>query len=120
MGFFSGLFGTKSEWDGSNYVEEICGEKLWHKNFIDKDEMKRYGQEIALQDDPLGARVRIQSPLTIVGELIYLLQTCELHDDDMGCIRVSRAIEHLIKNHEDKLHKFASMRLSTTSYSSYL
>jgi hypothetical protein len=40
MGFFSGMFGSKSEWDGSRYVENIAGTKFWHEHFIDKDEMK--------------------------------------------------------------------------------
>ena len=120
MGFLSGIFGSKSEWDGSRYVENIAGIKLWHEHFIDKDEMKRYGQILAQNLDPLGPRIREQSPATIVGELIFLLQACDMHNDKQGANYVARAIKDLLENHENLLPKFSSMKFVAEGYLSHL
>ena len=73
------------------------------KYSIDKDEMKRYGQILAQNLDPLGPRIREQSPATIVGELIFLLQACDMHNDKQGANYVARAIKDLLENHENLL-----------------
>lgn len=119
MGFFSGMFGSKSEWDGSRYVENIAGTKFWHQHFIDKDEMKNYGQMLALELDPLGPRVREQSPATIVGELIFLLQVSEMHNDKKGANYVAKAIKDLLENHENLLPKFSRMKFVAEGYLSH-
>jgi len=113
MGFFSGLFGSASEWDGSRYIEKMTGTKFWHERFIDKDEMKRHGQFIAHQIDPLGPRLRAQSQQTIIGELIFLLKTTEQQNEVLvggkipirgGCVQLSSApgldVERLSVLHE--------------------
>jgi hypothetical protein len=120
MGFLSGIFGSKSDWDGSRYVEKIAGTKFWHEHFIDKDEMKRYGQILALDLDPFGPRTREQSPATIVGELIFLLQVCEMHNDKKAASYVARAIKDLLENHENILPKFSSMKFISEGYLSHL
>jgi hypothetical protein len=121
MGFLSGIFGGAADWDGANYVAKLSGSKFWHKNFIDKDQMRRAGVAIAVELDPLNMAPREpQSIKTIVGELIYLLETCETQNDKAGARNVARAIQHLLSNNGDGLPVFADMKLITTSYQDYL
>jgi hypothetical protein len=103
MGFLSGIFGSNSEWDASNYVSKVAGNKFWHESFIDKDLMKDEGQRVASFLDPLGSSRREQSPDTIVGELLYLLNVCRSRGDNKGIKAVSLAIKHLMENHHEKL-----------------
>jgi len=91
MGFLSGIFGSGSEWDGAAYVEKISGNKFWHQNFIDKDEMRRIGISIAMEDDPLNSSPRApQSPNTMVRELSYLFAACLDNEDESGAQVVAR------------------------------
>ena len=121
MGFLSGIFGSQSEWDGAAYVEKISGNKFWHRNFIDKDEMRRYGISIAMEDDPLNTAPRApQSPKTIVGELIYLFDTCVEREDDAGAKAVARSIKHFLDNHQSRLSQFSDMRFISVGYTDYL
>ena len=116
MGFFSGLFGSNSQWDGSRYVEKIAGTKIWHQHFIDKDAMKVYGQRIAHEFDPFGPRLRKQSIETIVGELIFLLQETKNQNDIEGTKWVVKAINHLLEHYEDRLPAYAQMKFIAEGY----
>ena len=120
MGFFSGMFGSSSEWDASRYVENIVGSKFWHEQFIDKDEMKAYGQLIALELNPLGPRMQNQSQNTIVGELIFLLNATRRQNDRTGARNVALAIEHLLDSHENKLPNFSRMKFISEGYMEHL
>jgi hypothetical protein len=116
MGFFSGLFGSSSEWDASKYVENFIGTKYWHENFIDKDEMRRLGQLVAHEFDPTGPSTQKQSPNTIVGELVFLLEATRLQNDKDGARNVARAIENLLSTHEAELPRFARMKFISVGY----
>jgi len=121
MGFLSGIFGSGSEWDGAAYVDKISGNKFWHQNFIDKDEMRRFGISIAMEDDPLNSSPRApQSPKTIVGELIYLFDACLDKEDEAGAKAVARSIKHLLDNHKSRLPQYSDMRLMSIGYADYL
>ena len=118
MGFLSGVFGTNSEWDGYKYVEQVVGRKFWHKNFIDKDAMRANGQFISLQDYPLStSRDQKQSPFTLVGELVYLMDSCEEVDDFIGQKAVARAMDRLLKSHGHQISPSADARFMMTAYS---
>lgn len=121
MGFLSGIFGGSSEWDGAKYVEAVCEKKLWHKYFIDMDEMRRHGLAIALEDDFLNTAPRAeQSPKTIVGELVFLFEACLRQSDEEGLRAISKAINHLLSNHQSKLYPSSEMRFMSIGYRRYL
>ncbi len=120
MGFFSGIFGGSSDWDASNYVEKVTGNKFWHKGFINKDEMRQYGQEMALQTDPMGARKRPQGPDTIVGELVYLMLIAESQNDEKAQKYIARTMQYLLDNQQSRLPFDASLRFVSTGYHNFV
>ena len=121
MGFFSSMFGSDSEWSGSKYVEFVTGKKFWYEGFIDMDEMREHGVATAMKDDPIrSTRQMKQSPQTIVGELIYLLETCEVKRDEKGCKAVSTAIQHLLKENSEQLSISLKGEFMMTRYRNYL
>jgi hypothetical protein len=122
VGFVDKLFNIaeKSEWDGIRYVETISGTEFWHTCSINKKDMKIYGQKIAFELDPDGPRIRQQSASTIVGELIFLLQTTEMADDVKGANYVAIAITSLLENHEKKLPLFSQMEFIAAGYLNYI
>jgi len=120
MGFFSSIFGSSSNWDGSQYVEKVTGNKFWHKAFINKDEMRRYGQEIAFEADPMGPRKRAQGPDTIVGELIYLMMVAESQDDETALKAIARTMKYLLDNEERRLPVDAQLRFMMVGYHNYV
>ncbi len=121
MGFFSSLIGASSEWDGASYVAKLAGSKFWHSNFIDKDVMRRAGVDFAFESSPLDAAIRMpQSPMTIPGELIYLLNACEHQGDTQGARKVARAMLDLLQKHSDSIWQFTEMKFMLTNYQDYL
>lgn len=121
MGLLSGIFGSGSEWDGAAYVDKISGNKFWHQNFVDKDEMRKFGISIAMEDDPLNTSPRVpQPPKTIVGELIYLYDACLDKEDEAGAKVVARSIKHLLDNYKSRFPQYSDMRPMSVGYSEYL
>jgi len=121
MGFFSALIGTSSEWDGASYVAKLAGNKFWHSNFINKDAMRQAGVDFAFESSPLDAAIKIsQSPMTIPGELMYLLKVCESQGDKNGARWAARAMSDLLQKHSSKIWDFTEMKFSTTAYEDYL
>ena len=102
MGFFSGLFGKASEWDGSRYIEKVSGQKFWHKAFIDKDAAIDYGMRFALEVDMLGPRVRSQDVFTLMGELIYYFEICEERGDNTALRYIARSMSRYIDDYPDQ------------------
>jgi len=83
--------------------------------------MREYGIAIALEDDPINTpRSAAQSHKTIIGELIYLLEICEMQGDNQGYRYVALAIDHPLNNNKDQLNQFSTMRFIATSYKNYL
>lgn len=121
MGFLSGIFGSGAEWDGAAYVAKVSGNKFWHRRFIDKDQMRRYGIGLAMEVDPLDTSPRgQQSPKTIVGELIYLFETCVKDQDEVGARAVAKAIQHLLTNYPNRIPQYSDMRFMSIGYMDYL
>jgi len=120
MGFFSGIFGGSSDWDASNYVEKVTGNKFWHREFINKDEMRQYGQEMAQESDPMGPRIRAQGPYTIVGELVYLMMVAESQDDDKAQRAIAKTMKHLLENEQSRLPVDANLRFMMAGYHNYV
>ena len=103
MGFFSGIFGKNSQWDGSQYIEKKCGQKFWHNSFIDKDEAFKYGQEFAMEVDPLGARKRQPDMHTLMGELIYYFQICESRDDENALRIIAKVMSKYMEEFPEQM-----------------
>ena len=101
MGFFSGMFGTNSLWDGSKYIEKVTGQKFWHNGFIDKDNAIEYGRQFAMYIDPKGARRRPQDVNSLIGELIYYFQLCEGNGDEKALRYIATAMKKLAEDHPD-------------------
>lgn len=120
MGFFSAIFGSNSKWDGASYVEMVSGNKYWHKGFIDKDEMRRFGSDMAARMDIMGPRVRKQSPETMIHELVFLMMECERMGDTKGQKYVARAMQHALDNLVSELPQFAELTFSTTGFRDYV
>ena len=121
MGFFSALLGTGSEWDGANYVAKIAGTKFWSKNFIDKDKVRQAGIAYSFYFYPLDTSAfPRQSPMTIPGELIYLLEVCDRQGDTVGAKLVARAMLDLLQIYSDKIHESTDLRFMLTNYQEYL
>lgn len=120
MGFFSSIFGSSSDWDGSRYVERVTGNKFWHAGFIDKDEMRQFGQDMAARMDIMGARVRKQGPDTMVHELVFLMMACEQAGDTQGQKYVARAMKHALDNLGHKLPQFTELTFSASGYRDYV
>lgn len=119
MGFFSGIFGAGSYWDGSNYVANVVNKKFWYNSFIDLDEMRNYGIRVAFQLDPLNIRKNEpQSAKTVVGELVFLFKECRAKEDKAATDSIVKAIIHLLKNHKNELPKGAESFLSLECYHS--
>jgi hypothetical protein len=102
MGFLSGIFGKSSEWDGSHYIASVCGQKFWHKAFIDKDNAIEFGRRLAFEVDPMGPRIRSQDVVTLMGELIYYFNICEERHDETALRYISRAMKKYVENHPDQ------------------
>jgi len=117
MGFFSDIFGTRSDWDASKYVGKVVNRRFWHRVFIDYNEMRNNGLRVAYELDPLNTRLaEPQSPKTIVGELIFLFKTCRDKGDTDATNFIVKAIIHLLDNHLEKLPKGAITTLSLECY----
>lgn len=117
MGFFSGMFGANSPWDGSKYISKVCGEKFWHAGFIDKDIAIEYGREFARQIDPFGARIRPQDKHSLIGELICYFQMCEEIGDEKALRFIVKAMKVYEKENPDQ-HALGYF-ISHTNYLNY-
>ena len=121
MGFFSGIFGTTSEWTANNFVSKTVGKKYWHKSFIDLDEMRKYGIQIAFQMMPTSLTLNEgQSQKTIVGEMIFLYKQCEVSGDDVGIRAVINSIAKLLEDHENVLPKSSRAIFTVECYNPLL
>ena len=49
MGFFSGIFGSSSDWDGASYVAKVVGKKFWHSEITVDSILKQYHNEISIR-----------------------------------------------------------------------
>ncbi len=104
MGFFSGIFGSRSKWDALAYVGNIVGRKFWYRSFINLDEVRRNGMQVALHLDARNwAMGAPQSPKTMVGELISLFSQFKSKEDEDGVNAVVKAIIHLLENYSIEL-----------------
>lgn len=102
MGFLSGMFGTNSPWDGAKYIEKVSGQKFWHNGFIEKDNSIQFGKEFAMQEDPLGPRIRSQDKHSLMGELIYYFQICESNGDEKALKYIARAMKKYIDDYPEQ------------------
>ena len=118
MGFFSGMFGTKSQWDGSKYIESKCGVKFWHNGFIDKDNAIEYGRQFAMQLDPGGARRRPQDVYSLIGELIFYFQLCQSNGDEKAVRYIARTMKIFTEEYPDK--NSLGYFIAETNYLNYL
>ena len=117
MGFFSGIFGTGSYWDGSKYVANVVNNKFWYNSFIDLDEMRNYGIRVAYQLDPLNVRMNEpQSAKTVVGELVFLFKECRAKEDTAAINSIVKAIIHLLEKHKNELPRGAESFLTLECY----
>jgi hypothetical protein len=92
MGFFSGIFGANSAWDGAKYITKVSGQKFWHNGFIDKDNAIQYGKQYARQEDPMGPRNRAQDKHSLMGELIFYFQIYENSNDEKALKYIAQAM----------------------------
>ena len=117
MGFFSGMFGKNSPWDGSKYIARISGQNFWHIGFIDKDKAIDYGLEFARTVDPAGARRRSQDKHSLIGELICYFQMCEEFGDEKALRYIANAMKVYEKENPDQ-HALGYF-ISYTNYLNY-
>lgn len=93
MGLLNVLLGNKSSpYDGIQFVYNTARYKC-NEYYINKNEMKAYSQHLALRIDPMGPMLRPESPLTLVGDLVYLMEIYERADNLKGMVAVANAMK---------------------------